>query len=358
MNNLHRAVVLSGLLAVPITAAAQITITAADIAARMAVGNKTTLNTDSLTRFVNIGAPGASSWDFSGLTTSASNTLTSVAVATTPYASKFPGATHALQTNLVYQGINATGYIYLFLGGSTLQNPGTMGGPPPIPGLKVEVRLDNSPADIVYVFPSSLDTTWRSTYTETSTTLLNDSPSGTPTVTTHDALYTIDAYGPMTIPGGGVHQVLRMRKEDWTSRGKALSYIFLALNGASVQLTAADTLQPTSGTIAISIASWSGPVVTDVQTEPGVPATFALQQNWPNPFNPSTKISFDLPQRSQVLLKVFSVLGEEVATLLNAPVEAGRTTVDFTPERLPSGVYLYRIQADGFTATRKMVYLR
>jgi hypothetical protein len=161
----------------------------------------------------------------------------------------------------------------------------------------------------------------------------------------------------MTIPGG-THEALRVRKLNRKSTGVTLSYIFLATNGASVQVTAADTLQPSSGTIQVASVSWSDPVSTGVETVRGTPEQFALHQNSPNPFNPSTRIFFDVPERSRVRLKVFSLLGQEIATLLDAPVDAGRSSVEFDAVNLPSGVYLYRLEAGGFVATKRMTLLR
>jgi hypothetical protein len=89
-----------------------------------------------------------------------------------------------------------------------------------------------------------------------------------------------------------------------------------------------------------------------------MPTEYLLKQNYPNPFNPSTTIRFQLPERSYVVLKVFNVLGEEVATLVNEVVEAGSRWVEFDAKGLASGLYIYRLQA-GYTAlTRKMLLVR
>lgn len=90
-----------------------------------------------------------------------------------------------------------------------------------------------------------------------------------------------------------------------------------------------------------------------------LPETFALNQNFPNPFNPTTNIEFDLPVRSHVKLSVYNVLGQEVATLLDEVVEAGsRIPVVWDASGVSSGVYFYRISADNFTETRKMLLLK
>lgn len=90
----------------------------------------------------------------------------------------------------------------------------------------------------------------------------------------------------------------------------------------------------------------------------GLMAYFTLAQNHPNPFNPSTTISFSLPRASFVTLKIYNLLGEETATLMNEQCAAGEHRVQWQPQDLPSGVYVYRLQAQGFSQSRKLVLLR
>ena len=85
---------------------------------------------------------------------------------------------------------------------------------------------------------------------------------------------------------------------------------------------------------------------------------FSLEQNYPNPFNPTTLITFGLQEKSIVSLKVFNLIGEEVALLLNEEKAAGVHTLTFNSESLPSGVYFYKLQAGSFTQTKKMILLR
>jgi photosystem II stability/assembly factor-like uncharacterized protein len=89
-----------------------------------------------------------------------------------------------------------------------------------------------------------------------------------------------------------------------------------------------------------------------------VPETFLLQQNYPNPFNPTTSILFELPVRAHVTLKVSDLLGREVATLINEPLEPGVKSIEFAPRNLSSGVYFYQVRAGAFVATKKMILMR
>jgi hypothetical protein len=88
------------------------------------------------------------------------------------------------------------------------------------------------------------------------------------------------------------------------------------------------------------------------------PKGFALDQNYPNPFNPSTNIKFNLPQASEVTLKVYNMLGQEVATLINERMNAGLQTVKFEASNLSSGMYIYRLQAGSFRSTKKMMLIK
>jgi serine protease len=88
------------------------------------------------------------------------------------------------------------------------------------------------------------------------------------------------------------------------------------------------------------------------------PATFRLAQNYPNPFNPATNFEFQIAQRELVNLKIFDVLGREIATLVNELRPAGVYTIRWDASSLPSGVYFYRLRAGDFVETRKMVFAK
>ena len=85
---------------------------------------------------------------------------------------------------------------------------------------------------------------------------------------------------------------------------------------------------------------------------------YALHQNYPNPFNPTTAIRFDLVESQFVTLTVFNVMGQEVATLVNGTMNAGAHVVSFDAANLPSGVYIYKIEAGAFAATKKMLLMK
>ncbi len=98
--------------------------------------------------------------------------------------------------------------------------------------------------------------------------------------------------------------------------------------------------------------------VTSVEQFSNVPNVYKLEQNYPNPFNPSTKIRFSLKQAENVKLTVYNILGQEVAVLLNGYISAGTHFVDFNANNLASGIYIYKIQTQNFSAVKKMMLLR
>ncbi|MBX2992945.1 MAG: T9SS type A sorting domain-containing protein, partial [Bacteroidetes bacterium] len=107
-----------------------------------------------------------------------------------------------------------------------------------------------------------------------------------------------------------------------------------------------------------------GSLSVDRQTD-GFPSTFSLEQNYPNPFNPVTTIGFQIADYGLVTLKVFDLLGREVATLVNEVMEPGRYERVFSAkggsasgENLASGVYLYQLKARSFVQTRKFLLVR
>jgi serine protease len=104
-------------------------------------------------------------------------------------------------------------------------------------------------------------------------------------------------------------------------------------------------------------AKWNA-ILTDVEDAPPAPREYALAQNFPNPFNPSTTLEFSLPQAAHASLSIFNPLGEEVARLVDEPRSAGTHRVSFDASNLSAGVYFYRLRAGDFSQTRKMTLLK
>jgi hypothetical protein len=111
-------------------------------------------------------------------------------------------------------------------------------------------------------------------------------------------------------------------------------------------------MNPLSQTVTVTLTATG---VTDQKTQP---LAFALNQNYPNPFNPRTSITFSLPRSEFAILEVYSLLGKKVATLCSAVMSSGEHTVQWQPQDVPSGMYVYRLQAGEMQQFKKLVYLK
>ncbi|MBI2420429.1 MAG: T9SS type A sorting domain-containing protein, partial [Ignavibacteriales bacterium] len=138
---------------------------------------------------------------------------------------------------------------------------------------------------------------------------------------------------PVTITAEGI----ALRVTDAATQGKLLNRSLSARNSVRIDNPAITLLQ--------------------VQSE-FVPVVFALQQNYPNPFNPETKIVYSIPRTGKVVLDVYDILGSRITTLVNTVQDAGAHSVQFNAAMLPSGMYFYRLQAEGNTAIRKMMLIK
>lgn len=114
----------------------------------------------------------------------------------------------------------------------------------------------------------------------------------------------------------------------------------------------------TGFTYIVYVANASGAATSVEENNPTIANSFYLQQNYPNPFNPFTTIKYSLPEQSAVNLKVFNVLGKEVATLVNDVKGSGEYEVNFDASNLSSGVYFYTLKTEKFSQTRKMLLLK
>ena len=126
-----------------------------------------------------------------------------------------------------------------------------------------------------------------------------------------------------------------------------------------IDLTSYDTMQTLELVYAKIDGKEYGSVPLSVRIgDNRVPASFVLSQNYPNPFNPITTISFDLPSRVLVSLKVFDLLGKEVSTIVSGELGAGSYFKQWNGSDIPSGVYFYRLQAGSFSETKKLILLK
>jgi len=99
-------------------------------------------------------------------------------------------------------------------------------------------------------------------------------------------------------------------------------------------------------------------IVDGIEDQTDLPTDFKLMQNYPNPFNPNTIINYSVPKQGKVTIAVFNALGKQVATLVNEEKSAGNYKIDFNAENLSSGIYFYKMQANEFIQTKKMLLLK
>ena len=145
-----------------------------------------------------------------------------------------------------------------------------------------------------------------------------------------------------------------------TNNGTSWSAVNSGLTNTSVFALATSGTNLFAGTQGDGV--WRRPLsefVTSVEeTGLQLPEIYALAQNYPNPFNPSTTIHYQIPNAGHVMLKVYDMLGREVATLVNQEQEQGRYSAAFDASRLASGVYITRLTAGDYTKTLKMVLMK
>jgi photosystem II stability/assembly factor-like uncharacterized protein len=139
--------------------------------------------------------------------------------------------------------------------------------------------------------------------------------------------------------------------DTWTTLNSGL----LDLNVTSLLVTQKGYMY--AGTLNNGVWHSTMPITSIQEKNRRLPYDFLLEQNYPNPFNPNTTIQYSLPRSSYVTLKIYNVLGEEVATLVAANLSAGRHQVKWKAEKMGAGVYVYRLQAGDLIQTRKLVLL-
>lgn len=159
----------------------------------------------------------------------------------------------------------------------------------------------------------------------------------------------------------------RAHADSMRSRGLVMSQVTLLYLDTDNQwkTAAGQTIDLSTNSISIAstnvysyyaLASSAATAVQD-QVE-GIPTGFSLGQNYPNPFNPSTTITFSIAQKGLATLKVYNNLGEQVASLVSQQLEPGTYTAQWNASGVSSGLYLYRLELDGFVAAQKMLLVK
>jgi ligand-binding sensor domain-containing protein len=145
-----------------------------------------------------------------------------------------------------------------------------------------------------------------------------------------------------------------------TNNGSIWTQVSAGLPNSSIWALAVNNINLFAGTYNSGV--WRRPLSELITTVKGnedqVPAQFRLDQNYPNPLNPSTTINYSIPKAGQVTLKVYDVLGKEVATLVNEEESSGNYHIVFNANKLASGVYFYRLSAGNSVITKKLILMK
>jgi hypothetical protein len=352
---------------------AQITITETDIQNAVLNARRTNYdNGDTLT--VNLGTASNSTqtWNFQNLSWgNVTHRDTSYEDIVTPAgrlrAEEFPTATAASvgsqsQTNGGFTFTFTFAFYYelnvnslKLLGGALRQQ---ISPPPPPPYVADTTIVVHS---VQQYLPLPLVLGLSETWTDTAKSF-----DGSYEVQTHTI--NVNGFGTLTFPDGRTLSVLRIVDDrvdldydhngQYVQRSRRRHITFYAQDFTVLEFDV-DTNYTGGSTLA---DGWSFQLRTGTlgveQTSPEVPETFVLSQNFPNPFNPTTQITFSLPEAEYASLKVFNLIGEEVATLVEQQLPAGSYKFNFDASKLPSGLYIYRLSAGTHSQSKKLMLLK
>ncbi|MBX2989704.1 MAG: T9SS type A sorting domain-containing protein [Bacteroidetes bacterium] len=303
------------------------------------------------------GTAGANkSWNFAGLTSSAlPETIRYVNAAATPYVQQFPNASLA---SVIDDGGFIT-YAYFSTASSKLTFYGSAGE-------EFIIQYDDPELQM------STPLHFNDQYSDEFRGVMNG--EGFSVRTTGSLNVINDSYGMLVLPGGASMQAARVKfvRQNFdttfvngiplmTSSLTITSYEWFSASAKFPVLQIAYYVHVTNGsTTRIKKVDYHpvAPTSVDERKKDGVAATFRLDQNFPNPFNPATTIGFQLPQSGKVSLKVYTLLGQEVATLLDEELGNGIYAIPFDAGNLASGTYVYRLQVGDAVQTKKLTLLK
>ena len=173
----------------------------------------------------------------------------------------------------------------------------------------------------------------------------------------------LTSQGTLVAPDSGLTDVTLRRLQKFSATAGETIYWENEHNGSKVQ---EGSLNFNESLITIpevkvykdssNLRVFLNPVNVDKQLE--IPKQFVLEQNYPNPLNPSTKIKYSIPKSSQVSLKIFNTLGQELETLVNEEKPVGTYELNWNAANLPSGVYFYQLKAGEYLQTKKMILIK
>lgn len=311
---------------------------------------ETQKSVDCDTTGISQGNAGANqTWNYPSLIRTDSIYISWVAPGSTPYAAQFP-------TSNIASSIDTANYQFFTSSASNLIVNGT-GGP--------FLIVPYSDPQTFLQYPFSYNSTFSDNFAA------SYFASGITVTRTGNTTVTGDAWGTINLPFGSFSNALRVKyiinTKDSSFVGIPLvvntsvtSYVWFVPGKKfpvfEITYSSISGSFPSSSKI-VSYAP-NNPNIGITNLNLGAAETFNLGQNYPNPFNPSTRIKFDIPKSSFVKITVYNELGKEVAELVNQNLQNGTYEVDWNAADFPSGIYYYRLDAQNYTETKKMILLK
>ena len=348
------AVILLSVMVLSSLAISQISLSSSDAQSFYAPGKSwRSLDNSRVTATMNVGiaSSSAQSWTIPSIAYTDTLRVDNLLPSATPYASKYPRATHVQRSSYSDGGNTSTYYGYYRITADSMISVGDV-------SRTQSGGKDTTEYYFVYhihmLFPYTLGR---------SSSYRDSSSMGQGSFFIMRQTSTCDAFGSITLPAG-TYQALRM-KETFISQtvfggvpfstDTSVSFSWFTREGYFVDVDPKDKV-PVGSSIVASTLSYSSIITTPtgVSREETIPSSPQLSQNYPNPFNPSTTIEYVMPKRGFARLTVQNVLGQEVASLLNGFQEAGRHSIRFEANGLPSGVYFYRLTTRDHVSIGKM----
>lgn len=348
----------------------QIIITQSDFTSVYKIGNTFKNFSDTSTTSIDIGnTGGGNAWDFSGLIPQVTFETNYISPSGTPFESTFSGAGIANHFILTYDssGTTETSETWNYFSSTDGKTLGSGTIITSTNGSSVDSSTSvtkHFPPFLEFDFPIEANKNWSKK--DSSETMLNTSGGSFTTVVTTVYNIKVDAWGTMKLPSGNSYEALRLREQSTSTTfllgipifsSSTVDYFFISKTGESLSISTESDNPPSSGIVSGTIG-WSENNVTSVEKLDAIPNQFVLQQNYPNPFNPTTTLKYSIPKQSHVNLKVYNLLGKEVASLVNNLQSAGVYKYSFDASNLSSGIYFVSLQAGDFLQVRKMTLLK
>lgn len=252
--------------------------------------------------------------------------------------------------------VSDTASIYLYQGiegGNHINYGSTIVGDIDDDGIDDEINTVYSPPSLIDAFPIEYQKTW----SDSSSTNIGGVFINSIIITETE----VDGWGTLVTPEGSspALRIKRLRRNysplfpDLQFEDTQLTFVTMAGVSASILLDGSGEI------ISAEYGRLGGGTGTDIERiDTSVPQSYVLTQNYPNPFNPSTRITFSLPEASDVKLTVYSITGQEITTLAEGVHASGTYEVLFDARHLASGMYLYKLQTKDFVQTRLMSLLK